>query len=812
MPAKSKANRARARNLRSRGQTHRDPTPEIQFPEPVSPDDLGSDLEAEWDSEWDENDSPALTDVPDDDSDLEVEPDLDEEEKRVQNEADLAAFNNRLRKGLADALAIEKHEKQEGKKRRGTRYDGFGKRTTERKRARTKKEADNDERRGFRQMSLAAMFRSSSAPSEPELSSDCGEVSARIVCLSKSEGLTEGQIDSSQQDLLDDGTDVDEAESPDETSASQKLSALMDEYRAQNQMTDTVAFLPTADAEAMNISANQYHHEDKERLRRARNELTKLAKSKKLDVLFRSRINLMVGSLNLFLNADTSFSWREASAIVAKTAERKESTARSIRDWIHAYLKSGKLPLHQYGRFSSSILEEEDFAQQIQLHLLEIAKDGYVRAQDIVDYVAKPEIQEQLSNTGRKKTTISVRTAQRWLHKMSWRYGKKKNGMYIDGHEREDVVDYRNNFVIRWKEYEQRMVHYDQDGNASAPTGFPVPQGPRFRLYLITHDESTFYQNDRRRQVWSHPSQGPTPQPKGDGESLMVSDFLCPDLGRLVHECQEARIFFRAGNNRDGWFNNGHLLAQTEKAIDIFEALTHRQATGLFMFDNALNHKKRADDALSSTKMPKRPKCGWSNVKDGPKMRDGILPDGTRQPLYFSDDHPTMPGWFKGMEVIIRERGLWPDNGLPAACVPRCNKDGTDCCCRRVLYHQADFAGQKSALEELIERRGHICDFYPKFHCELNFIEQYWGAAKLRYRISPRTSNFAEMERNIKASLDDVPLLTIRRYANRSARFISAYGQGLSGPQAAWANRRYHGHRVLPPEMVAEVKKSLPNR
>ena len=47
-------------------------------------------------------------------------------------------------------------------------------------------------------------------------------------------------------------------------------------------------------------------------------------------------------------------------------------------------------------------------------------------------------------------------------------------------------------------------------------------------------------------------------------------------------------------------------------------------------------------------------------------------------------------------------------------------------------------------------------------------------------------------------------------FANRSARFISAYGEGLSGAQAGWANKKYHGHRVLPPEMVAEIKKSIP--
>lgn len=54
-----------------------------------------------------------------------------------------------------------------------------------------------------------------------------------------------------------------------------------------------------------------------------------------------------------------------------------------------------------------------------------------------------------------------------------------------------------------------------------------------------------------------------------------------------------------------------------------------------------------------------------------------------------------------------------------------------------------------------------------------------------------------------------------RRFANRSARFIDSYAQGLSGAEAAWANRRYHGHRTLPPEMATlartEVAKLINN-
>ncbi|KIJ43410.1 hypothetical protein M422DRAFT_123623, partial [Sphaerobolus stellatus SS14] len=94
------------------------------------------------------------------------------------------------------------------------------------------------------------------------------------------------------------------------------------------------------------------------------------------------------------------------------------------------------------------------------------------------------------------------------------------------------------------------------------------------------------------------------------------------------------------------------------------------------------------------------------------------------------------------------------------------------------------FINQKSALEELILSCGHICDFYPKFHCELNFIEQYWGAAKLCYQASPHTKNIDEIEANVLASLDNVPLVQIRHYANRSAKFMDTYIKVLIGAQA----------------------------
>ena len=50
-----------------------------------------------------------------------------------------------------------------------------------------------------------------------------------------------------------------------------------------------------------------------------------------------------------------------------------------------------------------------------------------------------------------------------------------------------------------------------------------------------------------------------------------------------------------------------------------------------------------------------------------------------------------------------------------------------NCCAVRVLSLQPDFLAQKPLVKEVIESRGDKVIFYPKFHCELNFIEMFWG-------------------------------------------------------------------------------------
>jgi hypothetical protein len=266
---------------------------------------------------------------------------------------------------------------------------------------------------------------------------------------------------------------------------------------------------------------------DRAALLRARDKLLLEAqdKSSLLDVVFQAHISAMIGVLNLFLDPELPYTWREASMIVAKAQGNGPTRARSIRAWVLDFVREGTLPLHSYGYTRQTVLEDEGILQEIQDELSEKSKNGFIKAQDVCDIIASQKLQDMFLRLGTDKPSISLATAKRWLTKMKWRYSKAKNGMYIDGHEREDVVAYRQAFVYRWAEYEKRFQFWDESGN---PLPRPSNSPP---LILITHDESTFFQNDERTTCWNREDSRSVPKPKGEGQSLMVSDFLTAEWG-----------------------------------------------------------------------------------------------------------------------------------------------------------------------------------------------------------------------------------------------------------------------------------------
>lgn len=98
------------------------------------------------------------------------------------------------------------------------------------------------------------------------------------------------------------------------------------------------------------------------------------------------------------------------------------------------------------------------------------------------------------------KQPISLRMAQRWLIKLGWCRTVIRKGVYMDGHEREDVVKYCNKIYLpKMLAFERRMVKFEgPDLVRVEPTLEP---GER-HIKPYYHDECCFHVNDNIQSAW----------------------------------------------------------------------------------------------------------------------------------------------------------------------------------------------------------------------------------------------------------------------------------------------------------------------
>jgi transposase len=270
--------------------------------------------------------------------------------------------------------------------------------------------------------------------------------------------------------------------------------------------------------------------------------------------------------------------------------------------------------------------------------------------------------------------------------------------------------------------------------------------------------------------------------------------------------------FFLAGTNRDGWFTNANLIEQIDSIIYMIKAL-HPNKELVFAFDNSMTHRAKPPDALDA----------WSrNLSDGGKnakdMRNGWFDkitghdaDGT--PIYTrvvqEMQHPNKI--CKGLKTILEERNLFTvqhgrhlkrlcnacKNGITIETRTNENWYIPRCCAVYVLSQQPDFLQQKEWLTETIENY-EDCSiiFYPKYHCELNFIEMIWGWIKSYHRRGC-TYNFADLKQGLPDTIDNrIPISFIRRAQNRCFRYMEHYRKGLIGEKLEYAIKKYKSHRL----------------
>jgi hypothetical protein len=154
---------------------------------------------------------------------------------------------------------------------------------------------------------------------------------------------------------------------------------------------------------------------------------------------------------------------------------------------------------------------------------------------------------------------ISLQTARRWLHKEGFRYTVHKKALYFDGHEREDVTEYRQNvFLPAMKKHEACLVRYEV-GNIEKEVILQLAPGDSDgrKLVLVAHDEMTAQANDGMAMSWVWQGEQPLKK-KGVGRGLHQSDVICSTKGWL----REASQTLEYGKNYDGYWNGELFVKQ----------------------------------------------------------------------------------------------------------------------------------------------------------------------------------------------------------------------------------------------------------
>ena len=177
--------------------------------------------------------------------------------------------------------------------------------------------------------------------------------------------------------------------------------------------------------------------------------------------------------------------------------------------------------------------------------------------------------------------------------------------------------------------------------------------------------------------------------------------------------------------------------------------------------------------------------------------------------MVFPPDHPEYPYKQKGVKFVLQEQGLWKQSmHLKFTAKEGCDDNATNCCASQTHTLQPDFLEQKSRVQGVIEVVGHLCIFLPKFHCELNLFEYFWGAVKW-YLHEHCDYTFQGLQDNLPKAVDSISLQTIWKWEHWMIWWMDPYREGKDSKEAMLQVKKYSScqytlhHRVF--ETVAQT-------
>ena len=175
--------------------------------------------------------------------------------------------------------------------------------------------------------------------------------------------------------------------------------------------------------------------------------------------------------------------------------------ARQIRFVARHYQLFEQLPPQKRGQYlNRSLLNDEQVQTAARTYLTSLSTGEVTpkRFSHMLNERILPSLGYQL------KSNLSERTARQWLVRLGWRNKLLRKGVYMDGHERQDVVEYRNKtFLPMMASYRDRMVKWElREGSDELVHADPKLRPGEKRIIALFQDESSFHANEYKRTIW----------------------------------------------------------------------------------------------------------------------------------------------------------------------------------------------------------------------------------------------------------------------------------------------------------------------
>jgi hypothetical protein len=322
-------------------------------------------------------------------------------------------------------------------------------------------------------------------------------------------------------------------------------------------------------------------------------------------------------------------------------------TIRSCNEWVSTIIDEDdvcvvlrdKRGTHKRSKFYDSFPELEGEAKAYALKRASEKKSNF-DAHELSVFIDKRfreihQLERDFVELDENKLIRSKESCRADLLKWGARYDKNSCRPYFEGHEREDVVIDRKNYVNYFVENKD-FFYYPKYDVVSKCHEWVKPM--RNIKILLSHDESTFKSGEIPMYRWIFPDSAPFYN-KGRGRSIMMSLFIVQHDMLEIFELNEQEwdlaiikypslneneaflnYYPRSANawiepKKDNYFDNEVILKQFERLFQLLEFKECFKNSQIeIIVDNARTHSAKVYDVNLFNKKPST-SCEYGSIE-----------------------------------------------------------------------------------------------------------------------------------------------------------------------------------------------------